>query len=43
MDHQMELQTAIMPERERMELIAAAIEEMRPSVRLDGGDLDGVD
>ena len=29
MDHQMEQQSSIMPESERMDLIAAAIEEMR--------------
>jgi hypothetical protein len=40
MDHQMEQQSSIMPESERMDLIAAAIEEMRPGVQLDGGDLE---
>jgi len=40
MDHQMEQQSSIMPESERMDLIAAAIEEMRPGLQLDGGDLE---
>jgi len=40
MDHRMELQSSIIPESERMELIAAAIEELRPGVQLDGGDLE---
>lgn len=40
MDHQMTVQSSILPESERVELIAAAIEEMRPGVQLDGGDLE---
>ena len=40
MDHQMELKSPIMPESARVSLIAAAIEERRPGVRLDGGDLE---
>ena len=39
-DHQMEVQGSILRESERVEMIAAAIEEMRPGVQLDGGDLE---
>jgi NifU-like protein len=40
MNDQMELHSPAMPESARMELIAAAIEELRPGVQADGGDLE---
>jgi len=40
MSDQMERHGPAMAESARMELIAAAIEELRPGVQADGGDLE---